>query len=97
MTVEYHPSVQAELEEVRDHYNSRTDGLGDEFVNEVEAMVLRIAANPGRWMVIERDLRRALLKRFPYIIYFRQVTSDRIRITVVKHQRRHPRLGRQRE
>ena len=97
MTVEYHPSLQGELEEVRDHYNNRTPGLGDQFINEVEATVLRLAANPGRWMVIERDLRRALLKRFPYVIYFRQVASDRIRVTVVKHQRRHPQLGRERE
>jgi len=46
--------------------------------------------------VIERDIRRSMLKRFPFVIYFRQPSSDRIRITVVKHERRHPEHGRKR-
>ena len=48
-------------------------------------------------MTIERDIRRSMLKRFPFVIYFRHISSDRIRITIVKHQRRHPKRGRQRE
>lgn len=59
--------------------------------------VLRIAANPGRWMVVKTDIRRALMKRFPYIIYFRQTAQAQIRILVVKHQRRHPAYGLERE
>ncbi|MBX3342649.1 MAG: hypothetical protein KF711_13745 [Nitrospira sp.] len=59
--------------------------------------MLRIAAAPLQWTVVERDLRRSLMKRFPYIIYFRIVGQDVLRITVVKHQRRHPDLGRERE
>ncbi len=31
-----------------------------------------------------------------YLIYFRLAASDRIRITTVKHQRRHPSYGRER-
>lgn len=39
----------------------------------------------------------SLMRRFPYIIYFRRVNPERIRITVVKHQRRHPDYGRERK
>jgi len=46
--------------------------------------------------VISKDLRRAVMQRFPYVVYFRQAQADRIRITVVKHQRRHPAYGRDR-
>ena len=96
MTVEYHPALAAELEQIRDYYNARRPGLGLEFIDEFERLVLRLAANPGRWMRIEGDIRRALLRRFPYVIYFRQVDKERLRITVVKHQRRHPSDGRKR-
>ncbi len=72
-------------------------GLGRDFVDEFERQVLKIAANPGRYMILERDVRRALMQRFPYLIYFRQPRADVIRITVVKYARRHPAYGRERE
>ena len=96
MTVEYHPAIEREIKEIRDFYEGRAPGLGGEFVDEFERQVLRIAAAPKRWMVVTGDLRRALMPRFPYVIYFRQAAPDRVRITVVKHQRRHPAYGRDR-
>ena len=96
MTVEYHPAVERELAEIRDFYELRVPGLGGEFIDEFERQVLRIAATPGRWMVVTGDIRRSLMRRFPYVIYFRQAALERIRITVVKHQRRHPEYGRDR-
>ena len=96
MIVEYHPSVQRELEMIRDYYEERVPGLGREFVDEFERQILRIAATPRRWMVISGDIRRAIMPRFPYYIYFRQPRPDRVRVTIVKHQRRHPAYGRDR-
>ncbi|MEK7270827.1 MAG: type II toxin-antitoxin system RelE/ParE family toxin [Planctomycetota bacterium] len=96
MTIEYHPAVQPELEEVRQFYEGQLPGLGWEFIDEFERQALRIASTPLHWMVVNGDVRRCLMKRFPYIIYFRQVGPERIRITVVKHARRHPRFGRNR-
>lgn len=54
---------------------------------------MRIASTPGRWMIVRSDIRRCLMKRFPYVIFFRLIVGDCIRITVVKHERRHPSLG----
>ena len=96
MTVEYHPAVQCELEEIRDWYNGRVPGLGTEFVDEFERQILRIAAEPSRWRVISKNIRRALMSRFPYVIYFRRTRPDQIRIAAVKHQRRHPAHGKDR-
>ena len=97
MIVEYHPAVETELNDTRDYYEKRLPGLGTEFIEEFERQVLLIAANPKRWAVLKDDIRRSLLKRFPYVIYYRQVSPKRIRVTVVKHQRRHPRYGLNRE
>jgi plasmid stabilization system protein ParE len=93
MRVEYHPAVEAELRAIQDYYEERSPGLRGEFIDEFERQVLQLAARPERWMVIAGDLRRCLMRRFPYIIYFRWVDSERVRITVVKHQRRHPDYG----
>jgi toxin ParE1/3/4 len=97
MTVDYHPAVEGELREIRRYYDDRSPGLGAQFINEFERQVLALAATPERWMEVTAGLRRCLMRRFPYVIYFRSIDSERIRITVVKHQRRHPRYGRERE
>ena len=93
MRIEYHPTIEIELAEIRDYYNEQSRNLGDEFINEFERHVLRIAAMPSRWMVVRGDMRRALMKRFPYLILFRVVDASVIRVTVIKHERRHPSYG----
>lgn len=93
MRIEYHPAIEAELVEIRDFYNERSPHLGDDFINEFERQVLRIAAMPTRWMIVRGDTRRALMKRFPYLILFRFVAESVIRVTVIKHERRHPAYG----
>jgi len=97
MKIEYHPAIEAEVRAIRDYYDARSPGLGGVFIEEFERQILQLVAKPRRWMVIAGDIRRCLMRRFPYIIYFRCVAPDRIRITVVKHQRRHPNFGRERK
>jgi len=97
MSIEYHPELEKELIEIRDYYNDRSPGLGDEFVDEFERQVLRIASMPERWMIVRGEIRRALMRRFPYVILFRIPSKSAIRITVVKHKRRHPAYGIDRE
>ena len=93
MRVDYHPAMAEELEEIRDYYETCSAGLGRAFVDEFERQVLSIAARPERWMIVRGDIRRSLMKRFPFVILFRIIAQDAIRITVVKHERRHPSLG----
>jgi plasmid stabilization system protein ParE len=93
MRIEYHPAIEAELAEIRDFYNERSQKLGYEFINEFERTVLRIAAMPTRWMIVRGDTRRASMKRFPYTILFRMIDGPVIRVTVIKHERRHPSYG----
>lgn len=85
MKIDYHPAIADELEEIREHYEACSPGLGTDFVEEFERQILMIAAMPTRWMVASGDIRRSLMKRFPYVILFRIVSDDSIRVTVVKH------------
>ena len=93
MRLEYHPAIAAELEEIRTHYESSSVGLGGDFIDEFERQVFAIAAMPTRWMVLRGDLRRSLMKRFPDVLLFRTIGEDLIRVTVVKHEKRHPTFG----
>lgn len=48
-------------------------------------------------MVVASDIRRSLMRRFPYVIFFRVIGTEAVRITVVKHEKRHPSLGMDRQ
>ena len=97
MNISYHPDVEVELAEIRDYYEEKLTGLGIEFLNEFERNVFKIASMPSRYMVVRGDVRRSLMKRFPYVIYFKVVSEDAILVTVVKHERRHPSYGTNRD
>jgi toxin ParE1/3/4 len=93
MRIEYHPALEYELREIIDYYEERSLGLGVAFLEEFERQAIAIAAIPERWMFVIHDVQRSLMKRFPYVIYFRVVAGTKVRITVVKHEKRHPRFG----
>ena len=93
MRVQYHPAIEGELLDIINYYNDCCPGLGQHFLQEFEGQVLRVLQMPYRFVVIRGDIRRSLMKRFPFSIYFRIVSDDILRITVIKHHRSHPEYG----
>jgi toxin ParE1/3/4 len=79
----------AELIAAGRYYNKQVAGLGDAFVDEVEAGIGVILNEPGVWRGIEDDVRRYLIRRIPYGIYY-TVEDEVIVIWAVKHLHRDP-------
>ena len=92
MKLSYHGAVRREVEEACDWYDERKDGLGDEFFQELEAVLVLIARNPQAFPKASEDGRKGRLRRFPYAVYYRML-ADRVRILAVLHDRRHPLRG----
>ena len=86
--VVFRPQAEDELLEVQRWYESRREGLGDEFGEAIERMVARIAAGPAEFQCVRGVTRRAVLNRFPYAIYFHETDSEIIVLAV--HGRQHP-------
>jgi plasmid stabilization system protein ParE len=85
----FRPAVRNELDEAYRWYDSQKPGLGDEFLDCIDEMLNRICVMPEVSPVVYRDVRRAVVKRFPYAIYYR-IVSSRIIVTAVFHSRRDP-------
>jgi plasmid stabilization system protein ParE len=66
--------------------------LSDEFYEELRTFFRKAADSPQAYDILERDLRRVNLERFPYHFLFR-ILGDAIRILIVRHHSRHPSLG----
>lgn len=89
MTLLYHPDAEVELIEAAQVYEEKVPGLGARFLDEFDTAILQIQEAPHRWRVVEDDLRRFIMNRFPYSIYYR-IEGEDLRILVVKHHSRHP-------
>ncbi|MDB6126738.1 MAG: plasmid stabilization protein [Verrucomicrobia bacterium] len=71
------------------YYNRQVPGLGDAFADEIGAGIGQILSRPHAWRLVESDIRRYLVRRFPYGIYY-TIDSGVIVIWAVKHLRREP-------
>jgi len=91
--VVYHPAVQGDVSRILRHYDGINDRLGDEFWEELNLFVSQVVANPQRFHFEARNRRRVNLRRFPLL--FREIPGG-IRITVMRHHKRHPEHGLQR-
>ena len=89
MRLIYHRDAEAELIEAARFYEQRVPALGAQFLDAADQAVRAILDAPEKWRIIEADVRRFLMPRFPYAIYYR-VLPDDVRILAFKHHRRHP-------
>ena len=89
MRLIYHFDAEAELIEAAQFYEVRVPTLGAQFLDAANQGIRIILDDPDRWRISEADVRRYLMPRFPYAIYYR-VLPDHVRILAFKHHRRHP-------
>ncbi len=84
--------AQIEITAIKDWYDEKSPQIGMDFILTIEDTFARIAANPDIYPVILfKKFRRALMRRFPYAIYFR-VEGSEIKISAVFHHRRAPQI-----
>jgi toxin ParE1/3/4 len=89
LPLDFHPAVGQEIAEAHDWYERRQQGLGSNFLDEVQEVLTAITTNPARYGFAHADIREGLLKRFPYVAYYR-VLANRIRVLAVYHTSRDP-------
>lgn len=81
--------AQDEAEEAARWYEGEQAGLGADFLAELQRVFDLISGQPDRCPVVQGDTREALLRRFPYCVYYR-VRPSRVVVTAVFHTSRDP-------
>jgi toxin ParE1/3/4 len=84
-------SARDEFDAAIDWYERQCPGLGSDFAEQVQAIFDRISATPEAHAKVYHDVRRALVRRFPYSIYYR-FRADRIVVLAVFHNKRDPKV-----
>jgi plasmid stabilization system protein ParE len=83
------PQADLEIEAAFQWYEKEQPGLGLEFLGELRAAYNRIGEGPLKYQHLRSGVRRALLRRFPYAVYF-AVEQSRLVVLAVLHASRDP-------
>ena len=91
----FHREVREETDAAYGWYEQQRAGLGEEFLAALESCFARIQHDPEMYGTVYRDVRAALVRRFPYVVYYR-AEPERIEVLAVQHGSRDPSLWRSR-
>jgi len=83
------PLAEVDVENAASWYEGERQGLGEEFVADLDDITVRIGENAAQFPIVSGPVRRALLKRFPYGVFFIE-DGDVAVILAVLHLHRGP-------
>lgn len=84
-----------EVSEAAAFYEGKVQGLGAEFLDEVDAAIARVLQFPEAWSRLSEGFRRCALRRFPYSLIYTVSVDGEVLIVSVFHQSRAPRSWRE--
>ena len=89
MNVSFHPKAADEFEEAVVYYEDCQTGLGKQLSQEIDASIKLILAFPHAWTILDDEIRRILIRRFPFALLY-ILRNDEIYILTVMNLNRKP-------
>lgn len=92
--------ARAEVSIAHARYEAALPGLGEQFADELAALLERVQEHPRAFPYAARvarrfEVRHAVLPRFPFSVFFLEL-DDAIWVLAVAHQKRKPRYWKKR-
>jgi plasmid stabilization system protein ParE len=87
------PEAEADVQEAHLWYAERGMGLAEDFRRSLDECFSRVVSHPESYPTVHRAVRRALLRRFPYCIFY-VLEPERAVVIGCLHARRDPRAWR---
>lgn len=87
--IRIHPAALQEAEAATEWYGKRSERAAEMFLDDLDRAIERISDNPEQYPLHELGTRRITLRRFPYLIIFREASAG-LEIIAVAHGRRRP-------
>ncbi|MFN0278850.1 MAG: type II toxin-antitoxin system RelE/ParE family toxin [Pyrinomonadaceae bacterium] len=89
------PEAEADIEESFNWYEAECPGLGQEFRKALRHTVARIRSSPQSFPLVHRQIRRALVNRFPHAFFY-FLADKTIVVTACIHHKRDPKIWKRR-
>lgn len=94
-SIEFKPEVFEDIRIAYAWYESQRIGLGEDFLLTLEESYAKISRTPKQYQLIYKSVRRKLVRRFPYGIFF-TLRENKIVVIAVLHTRVNPMIWNER-
>lgn len=83
------PGAEIDIIQAHDWYNLQLSGLGKKFVEEIDKAFERILSNPELYPKSYKNLRKAVVRKFPFCVFY-SVVKNNVLVFAVFHAKRNP-------
>ncbi len=87
--VKFAEEASAEFRKSVEWYESKANGLGLLFTDEIDSTVERVKLNPDLYPIVVEDIRKIQVNRFPYSLFYK-IEKNILVVLRVFHNRRKP-------
>lgn len=88
--ITFHDEAAAEYDAAFDWYLARSPDAARRFDTEIHHALKQILQSPKRWAVAPSGTRHYLLRKFPFILVYRDLSEENVQIVAVAHTSRKP-------
>lgn len=82
-------AAERDIAEAQNWYETQQVGLGAQFYDETMRVFDLLVESPLVYPVVHRNVRRAVLRRFPFLVWYR-VADQTVRVLAITHGMRRP-------
>ena len=93
--ISFHPDVEIDIKGSYDWYEKELQGLGLQFIFELEQGFDAISYAPSTWLTFQDGFRRYILARFPFSIIYKEY-KNKVYVVAVMHNSRNPEYWKER-
>lgn len=84
----FHPDIESEVKASYTWYENQAEGLGEDFINELENAYDAIEELPDTWPKFQKGFRRFLLSKFPFSVIYSSKKTQLYAIAVMHNSRK---------
>jgi len=85
----FHPLALQEYSQSVEYYAQQKIELAQDLINQVENSIFRLIQSPYSYAIVDKNIRRCLVRKFPYAILY-TIEDNCIVILAVMHCHRNP-------
>ncbi|MCB1045085.1 MAG: type II toxin-antitoxin system RelE/ParE family toxin [Acidobacteria bacterium] len=86
LRVRFRAKAESDILNAARYYESKCESLRSQFFDRIDDVVALIRAHPAMFPVCHGSFRRALLRQFPFALYY-EIEGDTILVGAILHQR----------
>ncbi len=90
------PPAEADVRDIHTWYRDQGESLAPEFRQALDSCLSRVRQNPLTYPRVHGEIRRALLQRFPYCVFY-VVSESEVAVIGVLHGHRDPKVWQSRQ